>query len=343
MRTNVRTALLAVMASSLATAACETRTVYVETSRSAPQAYAPQQAAPAAQQIQRQNLLDPTAFDLETVTGLLRTNQVQNAQSLEQLINSRPGINNVDVDGDGQIDYIGVQESVNGNSRQFAFVACPSSQNGQNVTVATVTFTDLGGQIQVAGGYTPVVMGYDTMYYSYYVPRASFGQMMFYAWLFSARPYYVYHPYGFGWHARPMLGGSALRTSRTETRTQMHVAPIQRSAPPAGYSERAAAAQQPSRLAPAPRSTAPGLNGAAGNMRDFKERDNAQPKLQGNSFGGGARSAAPAAAAPAPTPAFRAATPPPAFKAPAPAPARPAPSFRAPSAPSFGGGSRGKR
>ncbi len=138
-----------IMAMSLAAAACQNSPGYA----GQPQGFAPQQTA-QVQQTQQQNfLLDSSAFDLETVTGMIRTNQVQNAQQLEQLINSRPGINNVDIDGDGQIDYIGVQETMSGNNRQFSFVACPSSQNGNNVTIARSSadtfFTSTGGNTSI--------------------------------------------------------------------------------------------------------------------------------------------------------------------------------------------------
>lgn len=268
-RQSVSVAVLA--AFFLSTTACQERVVYT-----------PPAMSGGGGQVQGQNGLNQEQFDLQTAIGLLRTNKVRDAQSLEAAINdSSSGINNVDLDNDGQIDYIGIQESVSGNERHMAFMACPSSKVGEPTKIADVTIRDDGQQVYVGGGYSSVFHGYNNAYYSYFVPRASFGDALFLAWMLTpSRPYYAYHPYGYGWAPRRVYAPHVMTQTRTSYQTQTRVSPIQRVTPPANYAK-AAAVKMPSSFASKP--TGSGLNGTAGQMRDFKV-DN-KPKQAGTAFG----------------------------------------------------------
>lgn len=228
--------------------------------------------------------LSQEQFDLQTALGLLRSNKVKDAQSLEAAINDpSSGINNVDLDGDGQIDYIGIQESVTGNERHMAFMACPSSKVGDPTKIADVTIRDDGQQVYVGGGYSSVFQGYNNAYYSYNVPRASFGDALFLAWMLTpSRPYYAYQPYGYGWAPRRVYAPSVLHTTRTTSTVtrEVRMSPVQKAAPPANYAK-AAAVKMPPSLASKP--TGAGLSGTAGQMRDYKV--NTKPAQAGTAFG----------------------------------------------------------
>ena len=251
------------------------------------------QALQGGGQVQGQSGLDASAFDLQTAIGLLRTNKVKDAQSLEAAINDpSSGINNVDVDKDGKIDYIGIEET-QGGTREFKFMAIPSSGVGDPVQIASVTITDNGQQYQVAGGYTSVVNGYDSMYYSYAVPRLSLGDALFIAWLATpSRGYYGYRNYGYYNHyqPRPYMSASSVSSTRTTYQTTTHVAPIVRQAPPASYAQKAAV-KMPSTLAAKP--VGAGLQGRAQGMSDFKPTNTNVPRPAATGFGGGSKPAAP--------------------------------------------------
>ncbi|MCX6715198.1 MAG: hypothetical protein NTX72_05295 [Candidatus Uhrbacteria bacterium] len=180
----------------------------------------------------------------------------------------------------------------------MAFMSCPSSKVGEPTKIADVTIRDDGQQVFVGGGYSSVFQGYNSSYYQYYVPRASFGDALFLAWMLTpSRPYYAYHPYGYGWAPRRVYAPSVLtstRTSSTITR-EVRMAPVQKAAPPANYAK-AAAVKMPPSLASKP--TGQGLSGTAGQMRDYKV--NNKPAQAGTAFGATKPAALPAPSSPKP-------------------------------------------
>jgi hypothetical protein len=249
-------------------------------------------APPPPRAVEGSSGLSQESFDLQTTIALLRTNKVRDAQSLEAAINQTgSGLNNVDIDRDGQTDYIAIQETVSGNERHLSFMACPSSKQGEPTKIASVTIRDAGQQVYVGGGYTSLVNGYDSVYYSYYVPRMSLGDALFLSWVLSPRPIWAYRPYAYygGWAPRPVLAPTVLRTTRTTYTTQTRVAPVAKAAPPANYAS-TAAVKAPSRFASPPKGT--GLTGTAGQMRDYRVDTGSKPA--GTAFGA-ARPAAPSA------------------------------------------------
>src|SRR4051812_3110950 len=89
-------------------------------------------AGPTATTAAAQNMLmDAEAFDLGQVVGLIKADKVADAQSLQTTINDpSSGNNNVDLDKDGQIDFIAVHEAQAAGGKKFDFIAYPSSKNG---------------------------------------------------------------------------------------------------------------------------------------------------------------------------------------------------------------------
>jgi hypothetical protein len=303
---------------------------------------------PTPQVMAQASILDPSAFDLETVSGLIRSGQVTDAAGLERIINSggdgNGALNMVDVDHDGQVDYVSVQEtsSPDGVTHTFLFIAMPSSRSGPNVQFASVQFTMQGNQVVVQASYAPIVRGYDQYFYTYYVPRGpSFSQVLFWSWLFRpSRMAYMGTPYGYGYHPYRVMSPDYVTRTRTTYRTTTHVSPIPRAAPPPSYKNPVAEPVR-SRLATPTAPTGPGLSGRSDSVVPFEKRDVAKPKAQGTAFGG-APATPPPVANPSPTfkpqptsPTFKAQpnAPPPATRppppAPAPSPRAPAPTFKA--------------
>ncbi len=304
--------------------------------------------------VQQAPTISTESFNLGTVVGLLKSNQVSDADALQRIVNDpSSGINNVDVDGDGQIDMIAVQETQTGNGRRFEFIVYPSSQDGQNpTTVASVTLIVQGPQVVVQAGYPSYVAGYNSVYYNdYWTVR----DILFLSWMLGPRPIYALRPYGYyrsyyHWGPRPVLAAPVLRSTRTTYETRTRVSPIRVSAPPPSY-RGATATKMPSSFARPPAPTTSNLSDRSGQLRSFKV--DSGPKPQATGFMPRPQApAAPTVRSPAPpsspfkaptAPTFRAPSAPtfkptaPSFRAPPPRPTfkPPAPAFRAPSRPSF--------
>lgn len=216
------------------------------------------------------SLLAFSDFDLETVVGVVKENKVNGAEELEKFINSDNGINNVDVDKDGKVDYLKVVESRDGQTVVLDIVATPSV--GDEVTVANLRFAQntTSKEIVVEGGYPSYIEGYNSHYYSYRRPGLSLGETMFLAWVFMpSRSYYYYaRPI---YMPRPVLTGSSLTSRRTATRTTTKVGPVKSTARPSSYSVKSAQKTQ-SKL-------------KSKGVSSFKKRDATKPKQRATGFG----------------------------------------------------------
>lgn len=249
-------------------------------------------------------------FDLETTTSMLRSKQVSNADELQARINDpQSGINNVDLDSDGMIDFVAIKEEQQGDNKQLNFVAFPSSKGGQDpVVIASISFQVQNNQLVVAAGYPSYVNGYAGANYGYSMPHTgpSFGEMLFLSWMFAPRPIYMHPVYSsFGYRPRSVIAPTAITTQRTTFRTQTSVAPIQRQAPPAGVGPKFAT-QADSRFKPAP-SVGNSLSSNGRQAQDFKVRDQNVPKPVATGFGAQPKPSTPS---PTPTPAvFKPSTP----------------------------------
>ena len=248
-------------------------------------------SAQAQAQAQAQSSVSTDDFDLETVVGLLKTRKVTNASDLETAVNS--GLSNVDLDKDGKRDHIGVKETQSGTNRILDFLAFPSGEvNPTPVTIASINFNVVGTQLNVSGGYPDYVRGYDRAYYNYSIPYGpTFGDMLFYSWLFAPRPVYVYRPYtSIGYIARPVFAPATYSTLRTTYRTETRVSPVVRQAPPPAFKVNYAS-QAPSRYVSKPAATSTRLSDRAGNQSNFTVRDSGRARPTGTAFGASVPSA----------------------------------------------------
>ena len=217
------------------------------------------------------SLLSFSDFDLETVVGVVKQNKVTGAKELEKFVNSDNGINNVDVDKDGKVDYIRVLESREGQNIVLDFAAVPSS-GGDEVTVANLRFAQntTSKEVVVEGGYPTYVEGHNSHYYSYRRPGLSFGEAMFLAWLFTPSRSHYYHPVPV-YAPRSVLGRSTLNQRRTTTRTTTKVSPVKSTARPGTYAVKSAQKTQ-SKLKTKGVST-------------FRKRDATKQKQKASGFG----------------------------------------------------------
>jgi hypothetical protein len=264
-------------------------------------------------------------LDLQSVVALLK--EVKDGEALERKLNAPNSINNLDLNRDGKVDYIRVQEYQGGSTKNFSLTTDFGDGNVQEI--ADIRVEQPAGQpqavVQVQGNqalYGPSV---------YYTARFPVAEALFLLWALAPRPAVYVSPYRWGYYPTyyqpysPVPYSSYQTTTRTYARTTT-VTRVER---------------------PAVQSTAvsPNANRAAtltqptGTQRQFQTRSDSRPIASGG-FGQGAATQratsqpAPTSPAtrPAPPPAYApsaprpAAAPPPSYPAarPAPAPARPA-------------------
>ncbi|OYT70277.1 MAG: hypothetical protein CFK52_11445 [Chloracidobacterium sp. CP2_5A] len=254
-------------------------------------------------------------LDLQALIGL--TKQAKSAEELERLLNQPGSINNLDLDEDGNVDYIRVQEYGGGATKNFSFVAL--LKDGQEQEVADLRIEQTPGQqeavVQVQGH--PTVYG-PNVYYSAALPMAT---ALFLAWALAPRPAFYVSPYGFGAfpaYYRP-YAPVPVATYRTTVTNYTRDVPVRRAAQPLIRST--AVSPNAGKVASSVRQP---LAQPTQTQRQFQQRDGNRPVASGG-FGQGPaaqRSALPPTATPRPAP------PPAARPTPPPAASRPSPPLR---------------
>lgn len=132
-------------------------------------------------------------LDLQALGELVKTSN--SAEDMEAKLNASGSINNLDLDGDGNVDYIKVTEYGDGNNRGFSFTV--DLANGEKQEIATIDIEkgasnanlNIQGNQQIYGGN------------AYYQSTYSLSDLMIMHYLFSYhRPYYS--PYHYGYYPR---------------------------------------------------------------------------------------------------------------------------------------------
>jgi len=130
-------------------------------------------------------------LDLRAVGELIKT--ARDAEALERQINdASTGLNNLDLDSDGEVDYISVEEFGGGNSRGFMLIA--KLNDGREQEVATIDIektTDSEADLEIRGN--------ERVYGSNHYHHSSFGigDYLMMRWLFSSHSMYR-SPYYYG-------------------------------------------------------------------------------------------------------------------------------------------------
>lgn len=115
------------------------------------------------------------------------------AQDIEDKLNSNGSINNLDLDGDGSVDYIKVTEYGNGNQKGFSFTV--DTAEGETQEIATIEVAKGSNNAQMN------IQGNQQLYGNngYYQSNYSLTDMMIMSYLFSPHPYY-HSPYRYGYY-----------------------------------------------------------------------------------------------------------------------------------------------
>lgn len=131
-------------------------------------------------------------LNLQALGELVKT--AQNAQDLENKLNTAGSINNLDLDGDGKVDYIKVTEYGSGTTKGFSFTV--DLANGQSQEIATVEVQQ-GQNNQAALN----INGNQNIYgnnYSY-SSNYSMSDLLIMHYLFSPHGFYI-SPYHYGYY-----------------------------------------------------------------------------------------------------------------------------------------------
>ncbi len=197
-------------------------------------------------------------LDLQSLGELVK--QCGNAQDIENKLNADGSINNLDLDGDGQVDYIKVNEVNNGQGRGFVFLVDGSNGSQQ---VATITISQSGDVANYSiqgnptyygdGGYYAstslvrdmMIMNYLYGYHRPYYSPYRYGHYPRYYHSYRSRPYASYHSrYGHSGYGRSY----GHTTTRTTTRTVSR--PVTRSSYGSSYKSTSASTRTSSLASP---------------------------------------------------------------------------------------------
>ena len=241
------------------------------------------------------HLLNAKSFDLATVVALIKDGKVDNFEQLEKKINDPDtGINNVDLDNDKQIDFIGVNESKT-DSGSLDFVAYKSSKpDEQPTTIASVKITQdqASGQVAINAGYPDYVEGHQENHYNTHTSYGgggghggmSMGDALFMGMMFNTmRPRY----YGYGirpyYRPYPVMMGSTMQSRRTSYRTTSRVSSVSRSTRPKNYNIKSANKTRSKMKAQQAKSNK--LKDRSGKSKSFKARSTNKTRSKASAFG----------------------------------------------------------
>ena len=135
-----------------------------------------------------------SGLDLQAVGELVK--KAKTGPEFERLLNdSSLGINNLDLNEDGEVDYIKVTEYGSGSVKGFSLTVDLADNQTQEVATIEIEKTS-DGQALVQTHGNDQIYGYNHYYYSH----TSFTDILLLSWLFSSnRPYYS-SPWGYHYY-----------------------------------------------------------------------------------------------------------------------------------------------
>lgn len=149
-------------------------------------------------------------LDLQALGQLVQTSS--SAQEIENKLNTDGSINNLDLNGDGVVDYIKVSEFGDGSNRGFSFTV--DMPDGSTSEVATI-------DIEQGNGVANMNIHGNRDYYgdnAYYQSSHALRDLMIMNYLFSYhRPYYS--PYHYGYYPSTYRSYRSVPTTTYRTKT----------------------------------------------------------------------------------------------------------------------------
>ena len=146
-----------------------------------------------AQAAQSQVVVTSTAgLDLQALGEIVKTSH--DAAEIEQRVNVRGGVNNLDLNNDGNVDYIFVNEYDSNGTRGFSFVV---DNNGTKQEVADIQVASSGTNA------TLIIIGNRNIYGDgcYYNNNYLLADLLIWNYMWRPHQYYV-SPYHYGYYPR---------------------------------------------------------------------------------------------------------------------------------------------
>lgn len=144
-------------------------------------------------------------LDLRAVTNLARTSKTP-GELEEKLNSSSTGVNNIDLNDDGKVDYIKVTEYGDGSDRGFSLSTEISP--GEEQEIATIVFSQSDGKVAVQ------TTGHSSLYGPNHYYRSSFGLSDALLWGYILSNHGSYRsPYGYGNYPGSYGGGWSRRSN----------------------------------------------------------------------------------------------------------------------------------
>lgn len=178
-----------------------------------------------------------TGLDLQALASLAKTTKTP--QELEEKLNQPNSINNLDLDSDGNVDYLTVSEYGSGDQKGFSVV--DQLPNGQNQEVANI---EVDRDQSNPNNGTVYVNGNDYVYGPniHYQYDYTMADMLLFSYLFMPHPVYV-SPWHWGYypayyHPYVIVSGPvymrSVRTYRTVPFRRVYNPPLRTRSPYAG-------------------------------------------------------------------------------------------------------------
>lgn len=156
-------------------------------------------------------------LDLKAVGELLK--KANSAEELEQLLNSpAQGVNNLDLNADGNVDYISVDEYGTETVKGFSLSTQPAQGETQEIaTIEVEKVSDAEGKMQIKGN--------EQIYGSNHYHHSSFGFTDFLIMSYLFRPHAFYgSPWGYGRYPGSYSNYRTSPTSSYRNRTSGYTA-----------------------------------------------------------------------------------------------------------------------
>lgn len=133
-------------------------------------------------------------LDLQSLNSIVK--DAKTAEGIEKALNKPNGVNNLDLNNDGKVDYISVTE-YGGDSAQkgqaYGFSLTVEPEKGEVQEVATIEIVKSGEQAEVQVRGNQQIYGHNHYYSSFY-PISTF---LLWSYLLAPHPFYM-SPWGYG-------------------------------------------------------------------------------------------------------------------------------------------------
>jgi len=151
-------------------------------------------------------------LDLEALTATVK--EVSSGEELEKTINSANGINNLDLNADGEVDYIRVTEYGDRESYGFSLTVQPEEREEQEVATIEISKEDDDTLVQTTGN--------QHIYGSGHVYHSHFPVTSFLLWSYFLTPRWTpyYSPWHYGYYPTYYSSYRTIPHTRYVTRTR---------------------------------------------------------------------------------------------------------------------------